>query len=219
MMESSRRAGDPMAAWGASGHERRRRRDSQTGSWLASLRPRCGCSRRLRRRVGRPATEQLSACTSPSVRDGPAHCEPGRGAGRGRRERAQPGDLGGRVRGGVDRARDRAPAERAPEPARPAEERARPIHGHVRRTMVTELHEGTYFAVIELELRGRSARASTRGPSDAIAVALRAGAPLFVRDSLFEPRIEIPDDERRRRNRLARRARARMPCARDALAR
>lgn len=68
------------------------------------------------------------------------------------------------------------------------------IHGQVRRTLVTELREGTYFAVIELELRGRTVRLDAR-PSDAIAVALRAGAPLFVSDSLFEPADQIPDDE------------------------
>lgn len=67
------------------------------------------------------------------------------------------------------------------------------IHGRVRRTVVTELREGTYYAVIELELRGRSLAIDAR-PSDAIAVALRAGAPVLVRDSLFRD-VEIPDDE------------------------
>lgn len=67
------------------------------------------------------------------------------------------------------------------------------IHGHVRRSVVTELREGTYYAVIELELRGRNLAIDAR-PSDAIAVALRAGAPVLVRDSLFRD-AEIPDDE------------------------
>jgi bifunctional DNase/RNase len=67
------------------------------------------------------------------------------------------------------------------------------IHGHVKRTVVTELHEGTYYAVIELELRGRSLRVDAR-PSDAIAVALRAGAPVLVRDTLFRA-TDIPEDE------------------------
>jgi uncharacterized protein len=67
------------------------------------------------------------------------------------------------------------------------------VHGHVTRTLVTELHEGTYYAVIELELRGRSLRVDAR-PSDAIAVALRAGAPVLVRDTLFRP-ADIPEDE------------------------
>jgi bifunctional DNase/RNase len=67
------------------------------------------------------------------------------------------------------------------------------IHGRVKRTVVTELHEGTYYAVIELELRGRSLRVDAR-PSDAIAVALRAGAPVMVRDTLFRA-VDIPEDE------------------------
>jgi uncharacterized protein len=67
------------------------------------------------------------------------------------------------------------------------------IHGHVKRTVVTELHGGTYYAVIELELRGRSLRVDAR-PSDAIAVALRAGAPVLVRDTLFRA-VDIPEDE------------------------
>jgi len=67
------------------------------------------------------------------------------------------------------------------------------IHGRVLRTVVTELREGTYYAVIELELRGRSLTIDAR-PSDAIAVALRANAPVLVRDSLFRD-VEIPSDE------------------------
>ena len=67
------------------------------------------------------------------------------------------------------------------------------MNGRVRRTVVTALHEGTYYAVIELELRGRSLEIDAR-PSDAIAVALRAGAPVLVRDSLFRA-LDIPDDE------------------------
>jgi bifunctional DNase/RNase len=66
------------------------------------------------------------------------------------------------------------------------------IHGHVTRSIVTELHEGTYYAVIELELRGRSLKVDAR-PSDAIAVALRADAPVMVRDSLFRD-VDIPTD-------------------------
>jgi bifunctional DNase/RNase len=66
------------------------------------------------------------------------------------------------------------------------------IDGHVRRTVVTDLREGTYFAVIEVELRGRTVSVDAR-PSDAIALALRAGAPVLVRDSLLGA-AELPDD-------------------------
>jgi uncharacterized protein len=66
--------------------------------------------------------------------------------------------------------------------------------GRVRRTLVTELRDGTYYAVIEVDLNGRELRIDAR-PSDAIAVALRTGAPVLVRESLLEPETPIPDDE------------------------
>jgi bifunctional DNase/RNase len=68
------------------------------------------------------------------------------------------------------------------------------VEGHVRRTLVTELRDGTYYAVIEVDLHGRELRIDAR-PSDAIALALRTGAPVLVRESLFDRAIEIPDDE------------------------
>ena len=69
------------------------------------------------------------------------------------------------------------------------------IDGHVRRTTVTELREGTYYAVIELELRGRTLALDAR-PSDAIAVALRAGAPVLrARVAASNAADQIPDDE------------------------
>jgi len=68
------------------------------------------------------------------------------------------------------------------------------IHGHVRRTVVTDLRDGTYFAVIDVELHGRTVSVDAR-PSDAIAIALRAGAPVLVRDSLLRA-PEEPEDAR-----------------------
>ena len=67
------------------------------------------------------------------------------------------------------------------------------IQGKVQRIVVTELRGSTYYAVIELELRGKSVSVDAR-PSDAIAVALRADAPVLVRESLFQD-TAIPDDE------------------------
>lgn len=58
------------------------------------------------------------------------------------------------------------------------------LEGAVERVVVTELRDGTYYAVIELSTRGRSLQVDAR-PSDAIALALRCGAPLFVREALF----------------------------------
>jgi bifunctional DNase/RNase len=59
------------------------------------------------------------------------------------------------------------------------------LEGALERVVVTELREGTYFAVIHLSARGRRIEVDAR-PSDAIALALRCGAPLFVREALFD---------------------------------
>lgn len=93
----------------------------------------------------------------------------------------------------IARAMDRQPSPR-PNPHDLVKAVVERMHGHVVRTLVTDLREGTYFAVIELELRGRTVSLDAR-PSDAIAIALRAGAPLFVRESLFAPASLVPDDE------------------------
>lgn len=68
------------------------------------------------------------------------------------------------------------------------------LGGRVRRALVTELHEGTFYAVIEVEAHGLSLAIDAR-PSDAIAVALRTGAPVLVSESLLVRSLEIPDDE------------------------
>jgi hypothetical protein len=68
------------------------------------------------------------------------------------------------------------------------------LDGQVRRILVTELRESTFYALIEVELRGRALRIDAR-PSDAIAVALRTGAPVLVAESLFSATLEIPEDE------------------------
>jgi bifunctional DNase/RNase len=62
------------------------------------------------------------------------------------------------------------------------------IHGldaEVARVVVTELRDGTYYATLQLRTGGRMVRIDAR-PSDAIAIALRAHAPIFVREPLFE---------------------------------
>jgi bifunctional DNase/RNase len=55
----------------------------------------------------------------------------------------------------------------------------------VTRVVVTELRASTYFADIVLHTGGRDVPVSSR-PSDAVAVAVRTGAPLFVADDLMD---------------------------------
>ena len=53
------------------------------------------------------------------------------------------------------------------------------------RVVVTEVRDGTYYASLWLRANGRTTEIDAR-PSDAIALALRTGAPILVRETLFE---------------------------------
>ena len=59
------------------------------------------------------------------------------------------------------------------------------LDGEVIRVVVTELRAGTYYASLFLRVRSGTVEVDSR-PSDAIAIALRADAPIFVRASLFD---------------------------------
>jgi bifunctional DNase/RNase len=59
------------------------------------------------------------------------------------------------------------------------------LDGTVRRIVVTDLRGGIYYARIDLDQGDRQVSIDSR-PSDAIAIALRLDAPLFVRDRVFE---------------------------------
>jgi bifunctional DNase/RNase len=63
------------------------------------------------------------------------------------------------------------------------------LEGSVTRVVVTDLARGVYYARIVLLHGGESVEIDSR-PSDAIAIALRAGAPLFVNEGLFEKALE-----------------------------
>lgn len=58
------------------------------------------------------------------------------------------------------------------------------LGGLLRRVQVTRVHNGTYFAELHLTRGGQPIIVDSR-PSDAIALALRVGAPIFVADPLF----------------------------------
>jgi bifunctional DNase/RNase len=65
----------------------------------------------------------------------------------------------------------------------------------VDRIVVTALREGTFYAEIQLTADGESVAVSSR-PSDAIALAVRATAPIFADEAvLSEAGIEIEDDD------------------------
>jgi uncharacterized protein len=65
----------------------------------------------------------------------------------------------------------------------------------VRRIVVTELRDSTFFATIELNRQGTDFEVSSR-PSDAIALAVRMAVPIYANeDVLNEASILIPGDE------------------------
>jgi hypothetical protein len=55
----------------------------------------------------------------------------------------------------------------------------------VKRVIVTELRDNTFYAVIELSFVGKTLLIDSR-PSDAIALALRVDCPIFVREEVVE---------------------------------
>src|SRR5947208_6932871 len=63
------------------------------------------------------------------------------------------------------------------------------------RIVITELRDGTFFAVIQLQQNGSSYEVSSR-PSDAIALAVRVNVPVFANEEVLdEASIVIRDDE------------------------
>jgi bifunctional DNase/RNase len=67
------------------------------------------------------------------------------------------------------------------------------------RVAVTELRENTFYALITLQLGGRDVEIDSR-PSDALALAVRTGAPIFaaeevITESAIEFEHEVEDQE------------------------
>ncbi len=59
------------------------------------------------------------------------------------------------------------------------------LEGAVQKIVVSDLRENTFFAVIHLSVRGEPVLIDAR-PSDAIALALRAKAPIYVEEAVID---------------------------------
>jgi len=73
------------------------------------------------------------------------------------------------------------------------------LEARVERVVVTDLRSGIYYAVLVVQTNARRHEIDAR-PSDAIAIALRVEAPVFVRESLLEvtrAELEFEDEEDR----------------------
>jgi bifunctional DNase/RNase len=59
------------------------------------------------------------------------------------------------------------------------------LHASVQKIVVSDLKENTFYAIIYLAVNGNTLSIDSR-PSDAIALALRARAPIFVEESVID---------------------------------
>lgn len=55
----------------------------------------------------------------------------------------------------------------------------------IRRIEIVDIRDNTFYAMLHLDSNGKSLLVDSR-PSDAIAIAIRAGAPIFVHDVVIE---------------------------------
>jgi len=60
------------------------------------------------------------------------------------------------------------------------------LRARIARVVITDLRENTFYATILLDLNGGDPLSIDSRPSDAMALALRAGAPIFVEQSVLD---------------------------------
>ncbi|HJO02928.1 MAG TPA: bifunctional nuclease family protein [Acidobacteriota bacterium] len=63
----------------------------------------------------------------------------------------------------------------------------------VDKIVVTDLRENTYFAMIHMDVGGSQVTVDSR-PSDALALALRTEAPIFVEEAVLDQARSVDDD-------------------------
>ena len=68
------------------------------------------------------------------------------------------------------------------------------IRGKVLRVVITELRDNTYYALLEIESGGKQLLIDSR-PSDAVAVAVRTGAPLFATGEVLDAAGRVPGND------------------------
>jgi len=68
------------------------------------------------------------------------------------------------------------------------------LSAQVKKIVITELKESTFFALIHLDVKGTPIEVDSR-PSDAIAIALRAEAPIYVDEEVIAKakKIDLKD--------------------------
>jgi bifunctional DNase/RNase len=75
------------------------------------------------------------------------------------------------------------------------------VEVRISRVVVSDLRENTYYAMIGLKMNGNHVEVDAR-PSDAIAIALRAQAPIFVDDEVMK-KASVSDKDSERAEEMA----------------
>jgi len=70
------------------------------------------------------------------------------------------------------------------------------LGARVLRVEICDLRDNTYYALLQLDQNGRCIQIDSR-PSDAIAIALRSGAPIFVLDTVLEKSEKEAEGEKK----------------------
>ena len=65
------------------------------------------------------------------------------------------------------------------------------LHVTVTKVVITDLRDNTYYATLFLSVNGTAMELDSR-PSDAIALAIRAKAPVFAEDRVFDQAERLP---------------------------
>ncbi len=69
------------------------------------------------------------------------------------------------------------------------------LGARILRVEICDLRDNTYYALLHLDQNGRCIQIDSR-PSDAIAIALRSGAPIFVLEEVLEKSKKESDDKK-----------------------
>ncbi len=73
----------------------------------------------------------------------------------------------------------------------------------IQRVSITDLQDGIYYAEVQLKNADNSTTALDSRPSDAIALALRANAPIFASEAVLQEEAEAAEDAAREEDELA----------------
>jgi uncharacterized protein len=68
------------------------------------------------------------------------------------------------------------------------------LHGKISHILISELRDQVFYAIVYVDVKGELLEVDSR-PSDAIAIAVRAKAPIFVSDDVMDQAGVLPEPD------------------------